>query len=488
MKLFKIILFSSLITCSVSVLHGQTFYNLDFEQRCDSSKTGLCHWDNSWGGKDAITPFNPTGKNQSLLINIKDNVGFAEQTAPISETTELRVISFSGKIKSENIEGKGAGLNIGIYDSSNNLLFTKDMGYASFNWVVGTKDWNEYTIGAVCPPQATKIKIGAILYGTGKAWFDDFKVDISSGKKRKPSKLANKYISAAIDTVALHSLMKDSLDIKSLKNTALQIAGNSKKYSDCYLAITYLLESLGDHHSFFMTPQEVKSWESDCCDEGTNAKYPSYKMIDSCGYISVPYFHGGNQKLILAFADTLQNALRKLNSSNIKGWIIDLRENTGGNMEPMLAGLGPIFNSEKLGSLVDVNGKKESWSYKDGTYFWENKKILAVSDPVKLSHNVPIAVLIGSHTGSSGECVVVSFIGNAMTKIFGQPTWGLTTGNGSFNLPDGARMMLASTRMADRNGKVYYGSIEPDERLEKNKNTKDDTEIQTAVNWILNRK
>lgn len=75
-----------------------------------------------------------------------------------------------------------------------------------------------------------------------------------------------------------------------------------------------------------------------------------------------------------------------------------------------------------------------------------------------------------------------------MTKTFGQPTWGLTTGNGSFDLTDGGRMMLASTRMADRNGKVYYGSIEPDERLEQNKNAKVDTEIQTAINWILNKK
>jgi carboxyl-terminal processing protease len=484
MNFFKTILLSCLITCSVSVLRGQTFYNLDFEQRCDSSKTGLCHWDNSWGGKDAISPSDETGKNQSLLINVKNNVGFAEQTAFFSVTAELRIISFSGKIKSESVEGKGAGLNIGIYDSSDNLLATRDMGYASLNWIKGTKDWNEYEIKVVCPPGASKIKIGAILYGTGKAWFDDFKVSIVSGKERKPSKLADKYISAAIDTISLHSLMKDSIDIKSLKNSALQIAGDANKSSDCYLAITYLLESLGDHHSFFMTPQEVKSWEGSS-EQGADIKYPSYKIIDRCGYISVPYFHGGNSKLILSFADTLQSALRKLYASNIKGWIIDLRENTGGNMEPMLAGLGPIFSAEKLGYLVDVNNRKESWSYKDGTYYWENKKILTVSNPVTLSHDIPIAVLISSQTGSSGECVVVSFIGNSMTRIFGQPTWGLTTGNGSFDLSDGARIMLASTRMADRNGKIYYGSIEPDERLERNKNPED--EIQYAVNWILGK-
>lgn len=488
MKHFKTTLLFILIACRISLLHGQTFYNLDFEQKCDTSKTGLCHWDNSWGGKDAISPSNPTGKNQSLLINIKNNVGFAEQTALISGIHELKVITFSGKIKSENVVGKGAGLNIAVYDSLDNLLFTRDMGYASFNWVIGTKAWKEYTISAVFPPEGAKIKTGAILYGTGKAWFDDFKVTISSAKDRKPSELANKYISAAIDTIALHSLMRDSVNITILKNTAFQIAGQAKNYSDCHLAIINLLESLGDHHSSFMTPQEVKSWESGSVEDGAQIKYPTYKIIDSCGYVSVPYFHGGNPKLILAFADTLQNALRNLDSKNIKGWIIDLRENTGGNMEPMLAGLGPIFSSEKIGSLVDINGKKESWSYKDGTYYWENQKIITVSNPVTLSHKLPIAILISSQTGSSGEAVVVSFIGNKMTKTFGQPTWGLTTGNGSFDLADGGRMMLASTRMADRNGKVYIGSILPDEIIEKSTIEKQDIEIRAAINWILNKK
>ena len=75
-----------------------------------------------------------------------------------------------------------------------------------------------------------------------------------------------------------------------------------------------------------------------------------------------------------------------------------------------------------------------------------------------------------------------------MTKTFGQPTWGLTTGNGSFDLADGGRMMLASTRMADRNGKIYIGSILPDEIIEKSTIEKQDIEIRAAINWILNKK
>jgi C-terminal processing protease CtpA/Prc len=214
-------------------------------------------------------------------------------------------------------------------------------------------------------------------------------------------------------------------------------------------------------------------------------KFATYDIIDSCGYISVPYFHGGNLKLILAFADTIQTALRKLDSSSLKGWIIDLRDNSGGNMEPMIAGLGPLFDAERLGSLVDVNGDKESWGYKDGTYYWENEMQVTVSAPLVLSKRLPIAVLIGPQTGSSGEIVAISFIGNGITRTFGQPTWGVTTGNGAFDLPDGARMMLTSTIMADRKGKLYHGRIEPDEIIKKGSDSKDYIEIQSAVKWIL---
>lgn len=178
----------------------------------------------------------------------------------------------------------------------------------------------------------------------------------------------------------------------------------------------------------------------------------------------------------------MQSILKRLYNAQIKGWIIDLRENTGGNMSPMIAGLGPIFDPGKMGSLVDVNGKEESWYYKKGHYLWNDQKVMAVSDPVVISSRLPIAVLTSSSTGSSGEIVLISFIGNSKTKIFGQPSWGLTTGNGGFDLMDGARMMLASTIMADRNGKLYHGSISPDVLIESNKTH--DAEIKVAIEWL----
>jgi C-terminal processing protease CtpA/Prc len=491
MKLLKTILLFFLTTNTPSWLYAQTFHNLNFKQRCDSSKTGLCYWGLSWGVKGSATQVIMGNEKCLLIWGTKENaVGFVEQTSSMKMAKGIQIITVTAAISSEIIEGKGAGLNIGLYDKEENLLANKDMGgFYSIEWIKGKTAWKNYSISLICPIETAKIKIGAILYGKGKAWFKNYKVTFATIDKKKPSKLALKYISSVCDTIMKHSLVRDSVNIENLKQTAFKIAGSAKKYSDCYLAVSYLLESLrpyGDHHSFFMKPDEVRNWQNNGS-VVSKIKYPSWKIINECGYILVPSFHGGNQNLILAYADSIQLALKKLENAGIKGWIIDLRENTGGNMEPMLAGLGPIFSSDKLGSLVDVNKKQEAWYYRNGKYFGDNYAGWGVSNPVILTSKLSVAVLTGNQTGSSGESVAISFIGNARTKFFGQPTWGLTTGNGSFDLVDGAKIFLASTIMADRNGKQYTGSIKPDIQIDDTLVNGTDMVIKAASSWIINK-
>ncbi len=481
-----------LIVLILKIANGQNFQNLDFQQKCDSSKTGLCHWDLSWGGKKFVNVEIIDSKNVLAISGQDENsVGFIEQEANSIDTTRVKILSISSFVKSEGIIGKGAGLNIGLYDHNGILLATKDMGgFYSVNWITGTNNWKKYAISVVCPKETDKIKIGMILYGKGTVWFSDFDVKTTPIDDRKLSKLAIQYINSACDIIVKNSLVRDSININGLKEIALKIAGPAKKYSDCFLAVNYLLESLrpfGDHHSFFMSAEEMKNWKN----EGSKVskiEFPTYKVIDGCGYILVPPFHGGNTKLMTAYADSLQKGIQNLSTSKINGWIVDLRQNTGGNMEPMIAGLGPLFSSEKLGSLVDINGKSNSWYYKDGRYYGDGYKGWIVSRPFKLTTLLPIAVLTSNQTGSSGEVVVISLLGNSNTKSFGQPTWGLTTGNGSFELKDGSQIFLASTIMADRNGNQYTTSINPDFLIEDKTNTDTDEIIDAAIKWVFNTK
>lgn len=478
-----------MVIAHLSNADGQIFRNLDFEQLCNSSKTGLCSWNLSWGRKGACSADASRGGN-CLLIQAQDAraVGFAEQASIVDTSEGIRIITLSADISTEDVEGKGAGLNVGVYDSDGTLIATKDMGgLYSLDWITGTTDWRRYSIEAVCPDETASINVGAILYGKGKARFDNCRIAFTAIANRTASRLAIDYVSAACETIAKHSLVRDSLNIPDLRTTALQIAGPAVDPAGCYLAIDFLLAALrpyGDHHSFLMQPQEVRNWEHHNSGE-PNIVYPASAIIQGCGYILVPPFHAGDQTLMRAYADTLQAQLHILDTSQIGGWIIDLRENTGGNMEPMIAGLGPLFDTKLPGSLIDVDGNPEAWGYYDGSYFWNGEKVMTVPHARTVSPGMPIAVLTSAQTGSSGEAVAISFIGNAKTRLFGQPTWGLTTGNGSFDLSDGARMMLASTIMTDRTGKKYHGPIEPDVYIENSADGIDNV-LRAAVKWIVN--
>lgn len=478
-----VILFISIISTN-----AQTFYNLNFQQACDTSKTGLCNWNLTFGAKGSVTQDNLNGTACMMLQATKENaVTWAEQSSQVNFSKGMQLLTLSAFVKTENVEGKGAGFNINLYDKEGNYITFKDMGQRySLDWIRGTTEWKQYSLSVVCPVETGKINIGAILYGKGRVWFKDYKVSFSKIRNRKPSALALKYINSACDTIYNHSLLRDSINIKKLKKEALKIAGPAEKYTDCYTAVQYLIESLrpyGDNHSFFMKANEYTNWQTN----GSlisKVKFPVYKIIDSCGYIQIPGFHSGNQKTILAFADSLQHAISILNKAGIKGWIIDLRQNDGGNQEPMIAGLGPLFSAEKLGSLVDQYGKSQSWYYNNGKYWGDGYDGWNVTNPTALTNSLPVAVITGNQTGSSGEIVTISFIGNAHTKSFGQPTGGFTTGTIDYELMDGSRIFLASTIMADRNGKQYHGSIMPDVLIEQKAGEDTGIVLKTAEQWI----
>ena len=476
MKSYRLIFLLLIIFCNIC--NAQVFQNMGFEDTCDTSKSSFCYWDIGWINNNVSCTSDKIDNNTIAFIQSSNpnGIGFIQQTALVKPGGENRILSFSGKIKTESLMGKGASLNITIEDKDGNNLFTENMFNSELS---GTNNWKECTLKVICAEQAYKVKIGAIVYGEGKAWFDDFKlneerIDKNLGKKEIS------YIENVSKIIAKYSLRKDSVDLVLLKKQALALAGNSSGYFLLHLATQFYIKSLGDHHSFLIKPNDLKNWEAG--DKEAHVDFANYRIIDSCAYIFVPQFFSLNKKLALAYADTINKAIQFLSNSNIKGWVIDLRMNLGGNMHPMIAGLGPLFDNELLGQFVDVNGKKDSWSYKKGYSYVNKYKQCTVKNQAVLTKHLPIAVLIGNNTGSSGEFTALSFVGNKNTKLFGQASYGATTGNDQFKLDDGAMLMLTTTIGADRTGKLYGGTIIPD--VVTKEIAGEDNTLYTAIDWL----
>ena len=480
------ILYYFLTLVSLPSLTAQHLQDGDFEQGCQPLGSNSCAWSKSWGADGSCQVMMYEGDYCLKIQGQSENeVGFVEQEVTYHQD-HLMLMHLSATIKSKEIQGKGAGLNIGIYDAGGQLIMTKDYGgFYSDRWLQGSSNWKKGTLSLVVPPQAKNIKVGAILYGRGVAWFDDFRIDFMAVRDRKYNQLASDFLTAVMDTIDRHSLYRDSFERDGQLDLCLKIAGEAESMDDCYLAVEYALANLrkyGDNHSFLMRKSEVEEWLSDTL-SGEDISTPEVRLMENVGYLKVPAFHSGNRSAMQKYASELHRGMSQLWSDTLKGWIVDLRDNTGGNMEPMITGLGPLLDPGNLGALKDVRGDLEHWSYRDGDYYWENEAGMSLSDPWQPPQQLPVVVLIGPQTGSSGEIVALSFIGNTKTITMGKSTWGLTTGNGEFTLADGSKIFLASTQMMDRSGKTYKGPIQPQIMVDA-PDLEDEIVLHFARSWI----
>jgi len=220
-------------------------------------------------------------------------------------------------------------------------------------------------------------------------------------------------------------------------------------------------------------------------------------VAESVGLIVLPGFGASltDQKKALAeanqFAERVHALIRELDQKNLRGWILDLRLNGGGNMWPMLAGVGPILGEGEVGGFVAARGSSK-WSYQDGKSMINQSVVSQVDAPYKVKNaDLPIAILTDDFTASSAEAVVIAFKGRPKTHFFGMPTRGIPTANSPFKLSDGAIINLTVAVDADRTGKSYDSKIPPDTEIKTiwaQYGTDDDPVLKVAASWIKNQK
>ena len=56
------------------------------------------------------------------------------------------------------------------------------------------------------------------------------------------------------------------------------------------------------------------------------------------------------------YVDEMHDVIKSIDSNEVCAWIVDVRDNTGGNVFPMLAGIGPILGSGAAGGGVRADG------------------------------------------------------------------------------------------------------------------------------------
>jgi len=480
----KISTITIILLLNASTLFGQ-ITNSGFETQNDSIAT----LPNNWyfkkidGYKASTDPNFKFEGQKSLKIGSTD--GDLNKFMPFSQIVELNVpqlkkVTITAYIKTEEIVGN-ATVWCQIWDKDKNQIGFNSLQVQNV-LIDKTNDWKKYSLEMVLNTNCKKLLLGGLLNGKGTVWFDQFSIEEANSSSVPPSKKAKKQIDKFCKIIRENSIVSDSLNWEEINKDIAFLSSNMKTKSDARPVLDYVVNKLkekGDFHSFLMNPNISRSYGN----QKYEAPQPESKTIDGkIGYISVPGFSGSGPESY-QFANKIQQLIRQLDSANqIKGWIVDLRSNTGGNMYPMISGLSPLLQNGTLGYFVNPkNNLKEKWQIQDGAISSGNQVIMKIGDSYHLkNNNLKIAVLIGPSTASSGEMTTISFIGNPNTKLFGQPSAGFTTANKGFMLSKELMIQLAVSYVSDRNGKEYLRTIAPEVVVDE----KDDI-LKIASQWLI---
>jgi carboxyl-terminal processing protease len=287
------------------------------------------------------------------------------------------------------------------------------------------------------------------------------------------------YLEEFVRLMETNSMHRKTIDWAAVRRQVTEAGAGAQTIREAFRAIEVGLSFLNDNHSFYdaVDGTRLRGAPRTCAGEPvTTPVLPS-----ELGYVRITGFLGAGAAAD-EFAAGITTAIRQADKPGLAGWIVDLRGNTGGNMFPMLAGVGSILGGGTSGFLVDPEGVAQAWRYDNGGAFLEQRAIFSISSPYRLiASNPKVAVLIDNATVSSGEAITVSFHRRPNTRLFGAATCGASSATAGYQMSDRATLFIAGAWMANREGTKFGGPIEPDERAA----TSDI--IDRAVTWIRTR-
>jgi carboxyl-terminal processing protease len=310
-----------------------------------------------------------------------------------------------------------------------------------------------------------------------------------------------RYVEIALGILEEHHRLSDDVDWDAVRTASFAILGDEPSQSRAHHAIETAIVTIGDPHTYFLRPgpRQVRD------EEWATLPPPTGALVDGrIGHLAIPRTGLGET------GSTLQDLAREISQSPVCGWVIDLRDYRGGSMVPALLGLGPFLGEGTFLAALLRAGLAQAWSYRDGELLvdgepldqagevWEGIPVEdrdAVTASGRLQTEpfvlpdpaVPVAVLISGWTASAGEWVVVAFKGREATRFFGQPTFGLPTGNAGWTFDDNGWLVVTGGVAVDRHGTVYTRSIPPDELVREIPGSDRDETLDAAVSWLFDQ-
>lgn len=298
---------------------------------------------------------------------------------------------------------------------------------------------------------------------------------------------ARMYVDSALNLMQSHSLHKHEVSWPEFRAAVLRRLKGAQRPSQTHSAIHDALQSL-NRHSFLIAPTGALQDALQQVNPGFGGKLLEGRF----GYVRTVSVSGVSE----GHAQQYHDLIRGMDGAATCGWVVDLRFNGGGNMWPMLAGVGPILGEGSPGRFVDADAVQTPWYYEGGVagVVQNGEKLRAASAarPYRLQRETPpVAVLTGPTTASAAEAIAIAFRGRPDARSFGSPTYGVPTANSSYRMSDGAVVVLTTAWEEDRNGVRYTTRMPPDEATggvpSHSANPETDATLRRALEWLGTR-
>ncbi|MFD2469395.1 S41 family peptidase [Amycolatopsis silviterrae] len=261
------------------------------------------------------------------------------------------------------------------------------------------------------------------------------------------------YLLGVLNLLRRYSIDRDRVDWPRAEAEALRAAEGVSTLSGTYPMIRTVIAELGNPHTSLLSPAQAKAPSAETIEVPSSRAENGIAVLTIPGLIADP--EGEHRYVEAGIA-----ALRAVEARASCGWIVDLRENSGGNMWPMLTVLAPLLGDGVAGSFVGPGLAAKVWSIRGGQAWVGDHPGAAEVNPARLTRpSPPVAVLTSRNTASSGEATLVAFRGLGRVGTFGGPTAGFATSNEVFALADGAQLRVTTTFDTDRAGRIY--GVEP---------------------------
>ena len=178
--------------------------------------------------------------------------------------------------------------------------------------------------------------------------------------------------------------------------------------------------------------------------ETIELKYVKSKMLDGgIGYLRLTQF-GDN-----VYPD-MKKALEDLQTKGMKGLILDLRSNPGGELGQSIKIASMFIENGKIVSTRQKKGEESVYT-REGKYFG----------------NFPMVVLINGGSASASEIVSGALKDHKRATLIGEKTFGKGSVQTLLPLPDGDGIKITIAKYYTPNGISIDGTgIEPDKKVE----------------------